>query len=101
MRKKQKKYFEFLSVQEPTVRLVASMYYMQDPLKIMSVASKKQNSMTFHPASIISILIPHYTLHFIVDILKTRVSRPSVRLFVLHVSTDVLTWTLPFVVAVV
>ncbi|KAF0289923.1 tRNA (adenine(58)-N(1))-methyltransferase non-catalytic subunit TRM6 [Amphibalanus amphitrite] len=37
VRKKQKKYFEFISVQEPTVRLVASMYYMQDPLKIMNL----------------------------------------------------------------
>ena len=39
VRKKQKKYFEFISVHEPSVRLVASMYYMQDPLKIMSVAT--------------------------------------------------------------
>lgn len=37
VRKKQKKYFEFVCVQRPSIRILARMLYMQDPLKILNL----------------------------------------------------------------
>lgn len=37
LRKKEKKYFEYIQIRKPTLRLIAEIYYRQDPEKIMGI----------------------------------------------------------------